>query len=388
MIPYARQKITQSDLETVNRVLLSDYLTQGPEVPFFEEALIQRFGVKYAVACSSGTAALHLAYASLGIGPESCGIVPAVTFAATANAFRYLGAKILFCDVHPETGLICLDSLEEILESDLYDSETSLNGLCAVSLNGRVAPMESCRRIADHHGLALVEDASHSPGACERKPNGFIEKSASCQSSTAACLSFHPVKHVCCGEGGAVLTNSSEVAEKCRSMRSHCIERPFSHDHPTPWYYQQTGLGWNYRMSEAEAALGRSQLSRLDDDLSKRRKLAARYHEALSQPPFVEHLVPPVSSPGHAWHLYPVRFHETKTRNEAYLSLRSRDIHSQVHYLPLYRHPYYEQLYGKRRLPGAEAYYRSVLSIPLYPSLEEKEQNFVIDSLGDFLRTK
>ena len=383
MIPYSKQDLTDHDISVVVRVLKSDFITQGPQVQAFEEDLRKAFSVDHAIACSSGTAALHLSYAALGVGEQSIGVVPAITFSATANAFRYLGAEVRFCDVDPETGILCLNSLESTLKK-LNTASTSCPGVITpVSFAGSVAPLSSVKKLADSIGFKTIEDASHSPGAFSSSGTP-TERSCSCIHTEAACVSFHPVKHICCGEGGVVLSNNPKLATIARQLRSHGIERPNDVNHEKPWYYQQNELGWNYRLTDIQSALGRSQLERLADQLKLRRKIAERYEKALREYPFNETLIVPSLEEGHSWHLYVIRFKEPTMRDKAHKYLKSEGIMTQVHYVPLYRHPYYENIYGKIRLPGAEKFYQSCLSIPMFPNLSDKDQDHVINSLEHF----
>ena len=383
MIPYSRQDITAEDISAVTRVLKSDFLTQGPKVPAFEEKLKEFFSVKHAIACSSGTAALHLTYASLGVNPQTTGIVPAITFAATANAFRYLGAEVEFCDVDHQTGLICPISLEAIFQNMQPKQGRCPVLISPVSFAGATAPLDSLAKISSRLGYQIVEDASHSPGSFSAEGKVDIA-SASCVYTKAACLSFHPVKHICCGEGGAVLTNDDNVFNLSKKLRSHGIERPFDDSHMTPWFYQQTDLGWNYRMTDLQAALGMSQLERLNVQLNARRRLASTYSQAFSEPPFRDFLDCPPLPPGHSWHLYIIRFKQDGVRDRAHKFLKDNGIMTQVHYIPVYRHPYYRNRYGDMRLPGAEKFYNSCLSIPMYPTLSTDEQDEVIEKIGIF----
>ncbi len=383
VIPYSCQSISEDDVESVAQVLRSSYLTQGPELELFERAMTTKFNLRHAVCCSSGTAALHLAYAASGISPNSLGFVPAVTFSATANAFRYLGAQVIFCDVDPKTGLIDPSSLEEVLNSCSLDGR-AVHAISPVSFAGKVAPLAACRKLASLHGCKIIEDASHSPGAFRRSGTGDNEVSISSPNCDASCLSFHPVKHICAGEGGALLTNDSGIADIARKLRSHGITRPFSQSDTTPWYYQQDELGWNYRMTDLQAALGRSQLGKLEHSLLRRRNIAKKYHQAFSEEPFISHFHVPEPDHGHAWHLYVIRFIHHGVRDLAYKFLRERGIGSQVHYIPLYRHPYYKNLLGEILLPGAEAYFQSCLSIPMFAHLSEKQQDRVIQALYEF----
>ena len=368
MIPYSKQHITDEDRHAVSKVLGSDFVTQGPAVVDFENALKDRFSVEHAVVCSSGTAALHLSYAGAGVNPKTIGIVPAITFSATANAFRYLGAEVRFCDVDEKTGLICLDSLNSILQSNEYQFDSSLGVVSPVSFAGATAPLEEIKNLTQIQGLRVIEDASHSPGAFIDGDKTTIH-SASCSHTDAACLSFHPVKHICCGEGGAVLTNDKSISEAARKLRSHGIERPYDDNHKSPWFYQQTELGWNYRLTDIQAVLGHSQLSRLDIQLEARRKIAETYDRAFKEAPFNKCFEVPVFLPGHSWHLYILRFKLAGIRDRVHKFLKKRGILTQIHYVPLHRHPYYIERYGRQNFPGAEKFYQSCLSIPMFPTL-------------------
>jgi len=383
MIPYSKQSISEEDIREVVGILQSDFLTQGPCVPQFEEAIQERFSVKHAVACSSGTAALHLAYAGAGAGKDTVGIVPSITFSATANAFLYLGAQVRFCDVDPATGLICCDSLEAVVQAIQSESQTESIFISPVSFAGATAPLDRINLIAQKYGLKVIEDASHSPGSFTESENCLLQ-SASCVFSDAACLSFHPVKHICCGEGGAVLTNDDHIAESARKLRSHGIVRPNDSSHDIPWFYEQNELGWNYRLTDIQAGLGRSQLSRLDSQLSKRRSIASMYDMAFNKSPFQDIFDRPPLHAGHAWHLYIVRFKVQGHRDQAHKFLKSKGVNTQVHYVPVHKHPFYAEKTGPVSLPGAEKFYESCLSIPMFPTLTENEQQKVIQELMAF----
>jgi UDP-4-amino-4,6-dideoxy-N-acetyl-beta-L-altrosamine transaminase len=385
LIPYSRQSINEEDISLVTKTLSSDFLTQGPRVPELEKALESKMGVDHAIVCSSGTAALHLSYASAGINQESMGIVPAITFAATANALRYQGAEVLFCDVEPDTGLISVSSLEECVSQVSDEQKEKINLITPVSFAGSVAPLKKCKEIAEKNNFTLIEDASHSPGAWKNNQNDEQIFSANGEHALASTLSFHPVKHICAGEGGAVLTNNAELACRASQLRSHGIKRPFSDVDETPWFYEQETLGWNYRLTDLQAALGLSQLTRLEQFLVKRRTLAKRYDQILRKSPFNEYINCPPFEDGHAWHLYIIRFIDHKLRNQAYKFFKSKNILTQIHYIPVYKHPYYQKNLEKFRLPGAEAFYQSCLSIPMYPDLNNHEQDRVLETLEIFL---
>ncbi|MBG30617.1 MAG: UDP-4-amino-4,6-dideoxy-N-acetyl-beta-L-altrosamine transaminase [Opitutae bacterium] len=383
-IPYSRQWIDEEDLQAVCQVLRSDWLTQGPTVESFENGLSEAAGVARAVAVSNGTAALHLCYAGMGVKNGSTGITSPITFAATANALLHCGAEVRFCDVDPATGLMEPDSLEQTIKEQKPAGE-EVHLVIPVSFAGRLAPLEEIAQISEAHGFSVVEDAAHSMGAFAKR-NEHTLRSASCEHEKASILSFHPVKHICSGEGGAVLTNDEKLADKIVSLRSHGVKRPISNDERAGWYYEQTDLGWNYRMTDLQAALGLRQLKKLDSFLERRRSLADRYHKALKEEPFNEFLEVPAAEEGHAYHLFVILFRNPAHRDQAYEFLQEQGIRSQVHYIPVYRHPYYASLMGNMRLPGAESYFSRCLSIPLFPKLTDAEQEKVLEQLAAFLR--
>ena len=384
-IPYSRQWIDDEDLQAVCQVLRSDWLTQGPAVASFENALADNAGVARAVAVSNGTAALHLCYAGMGVKKGSMGITSPITFAATTNALLHCGAEVRFCDVDPATGLLEPDSLEQTIKEQNPTGE-NVRLVIPVSFAGRLAALEEIAQISEAHGFSVVEDAAHSMGASAKR-NEHVLRSASCQHTDASILSFHPVKHICSGEGGAVLTNDEALADKIVSLRSHGVERPVSDDERPGWHYEQTDLGWNYRMTDLQAALGLRQLEKLDSFLERRRSLAERYHKALAEEPFNEFLEVPEAEKGHAYHLFVILFRNPAHRDKAYEFLQQQGIRSQVHYIPVYRHPYYASLMGNLRLPGAESYFSRCLSIPLFPKLTNAEQERVLEQLAAFLGT-
>ena len=385
MIPYSRQSISEDDINAVTEVLRSDFLTQGPKIEEFEKGLAEYFGADHAICCSSGTAALHLAYAGMGADQQSIAIVPAVTFSATANAFKYLGSEILFCDIIPDTGILCLNHLEELL-STINPSKFSKVFIVAVSFAGNIPPLTRLKEISEKYQCVLIEDASHSFGASHiESTTGEITKSGDCNCFNAVCLSFHPVKHLCCGEGGAILTNSQDLAEKTKRLRSHGIHRPDPPDTEIPWFYEQIELGWNYRMTDIQAALGLNQLKKVDQMITKRREIARLYDEVFGNQEFEERFKRPNYDPNSSWHLYIIRFHEKGERDRAHKFLKQRGILTQVHYIPLYKHPYFAGLLGDIKLDGAEKYYKGCLSIPIFPELSSDDQEKIILELKNFL---
>lgn len=371
-IPYGRQSIEKADIDAVVATLLSDFVTQGPRVASFEKALCELTGASYAVAVSSGTAALHLACQGLGLGKGDTGAVPAITFAATANCLRYVRADVAFCDVDPITGLASAAHFQAVCES------TEVKAMLPVSYSGSVADLERIASLARKNGSFVIEDAAHSIGATYCGEDGGRFQSGSCEHSDAAILSFHPVKHVCAGEGGAVLTNDETLARRVRTLRSHGIEKAEG------WLYDQGELGNHYRMTDIQAALGESQLRRLGENIRKRGQLAERYLAAFNKEPFASRIRVSTRDKDSAWHLFVVQFRDEAERAAAYEFFQQRNVRVQVHYLPVYRHSYYERQ-GHEPLEGAEAFYSTCLSLPMYPTLDDEEQRYVIECLKAFL---
>ncbi|MDQ8180436.1 UDP-4-amino-4,6-dideoxy-N-acetyl-beta-L-altrosamine transaminase [Pelagicoccus sp. SDUM812005] len=371
VIPYGRQWIDESDIAAVVETLRSDFVAQGPKVAAFEAALREVTGAGYAVAVSSGTAALHLSCLALGLGPGDCGIVPAITFAATANCLRYVGAEVAFCDVDPRSGLASPERFSEVLRR-----RPEAKVLLPVSYSGSVPDLASLSKLAKEAGAFVIEDAAHSIGASygEGTPSG------ACEHSDAAILSFHPVKHVCAGEGGAVLTNDASLARRVRTLRSHGIEPR------EDWSYDQGELGYHYRMTDLQAALGLSQLSRLPEFIARRRELAKRYQNAFCEEPFVSRIQIATEDEQSSRHLFVIHFRNEQERRAAYAFFHRHNVRVQVHYMPVYRHSYYEGS-ESRLCSGAEAFYATCLSLPLYPLLKDEEQEYVIQCLRAFLES-
>lgn len=368
-IPYGRQCIDESDIEAVTRTLRSDFVAQGPQVSAFEAELCELAGARHAIVVSSGTAALHLCCLGLGLRAGDVGLVPGITFAATANCLRYVGAEVGFVDVDPVSGLSSVEHFASKME------ETDrVRALFPVSFSGAVPDLGGISKLASKHGAFVVEDAAHSIGA--RYGEDFA--SASCDHSDAAILSFHPVKHVCAGEGGAVLTNDSVLADRIRRLRSHGIANQ------EDWLYDQTELGHHYRMTDLQAALGRSQLGKLPGFLARRRSLALRYQELFEREPFASRIQISNLDEGSALHLFVVHFSSSAERQAAYSFLHRHNVRVQVHYMPVYRHSYYKEQ-GHVPLSGCEGFYETCLSLPLFPMLADEEQDYVVRCLEAFL---
>jgi UDP-4-amino-4,6-dideoxy-N-acetyl-beta-L-altrosamine transaminase len=385
-LPYGRQHVTEADMAAVRRVLEGDYLTTGPEIPAFEAEFAQRTGAPHAVACNSATAALHLALDALGVSAGDACIVPSITFLATANAARYCGADVVFADVDPETGLMTPGTLQAALKR----ADGRARAVLPVHLGGSLCDMSAISTIARREGLFVVEDACHALGGSDG--DGAVV--GACAHSDAATFSFHPVKTLTSGEGGMVTTRSAGLADAMARRRSHGVEREpgaFYRDAGAqePWWYEQQALGWNYRMPDILAALGRSQLSRLHQIAQRRRELTALYAEALGE------LVPLVKTPPvpagtePCRHLMNVQIDFANagvSRADVMARLKAQGVGSQVHYIPVHAQPYYRALYGDQRLPGAEKHYLRTLSLPLYPELTDADVARIAQTLAVALK--
>jgi perosamine synthetase len=391
---YSRQSIDPTDISAVAQQLSSDWLTQGPAVSQFENLLCDITGARYAVAVSSGTAALHIAAIAAGLSPGSSGITSAITFAASANCMAYTGAHPFFCDVEPETGLINTDDLQRRCRH-LKEMGTPPRVIIPVDFAGQPADLPRIFQIAGDYDALVIEDAAHSLGASYTL-DGHTYRCGSCSHSHMAILSFHPVKHITTGEGGAVLTNDPDLSQKLRDLRSHGIIKDPARmsRNDGPWYYEQQILGFNYRLTDIQCALGISQTKRLKEFVDRRRSLAARYDSALMNPRFSSTFTPLHQRSGtrNSYHLYVIRMVYGREQNQELLAearlnlyrfLESRKIHAQVHYIPVPQQPWYRKNMGANPedFPGASAYYASCLSLPLYPGLEESDVDRVVESL-------
>lgn len=376
MIPYGRQDISDADIQAVVDVLRSDFLTQGPAVPAFETTVAGCCGAAHGVAATSATAALHLACLALGVGPGDLVWTSPITFVASANCALYCGAEVDFVDIDPRTYNLC----PERLAAKLAQAERAgrlPQVLIPVHMCGQSCDMAAIRSLADRYGCRIIEDASHAVGASYRgEPVGC------CRYSDIAVFSFHPVKIVTTGEGGMALTNSDALAQRMRLLRSHGITRDaaaMSREPDGPWYYEQVALGFNYRMTDIQAALGRSQMGRLTDFVARRRALARRYDERLADLPLTR---PWQHGDGQsAYHLYVVRV-AGAVRRRIYTALQGAGVAANVHYIPVYLQPAYRRLgFAAGHCPQAEAYYAEALTLPLYPGLTPDQQDYVVAAL-------
>jgi UDP-4-amino-4,6-dideoxy-N-acetyl-beta-L-altrosamine transaminase len=380
-LPYGRQHISEADIAAVVETLRSDFLTQGPRVTEFETRFAAYVGAKHAVAVSNGTAALHLCALALGVQPGQRVITTPITFAASANCVRYCGGEVHFADIDPATGLLDLKQVRTLLEAH---PKGYFTGLIPVDFAGLAVDMAAARALADEFDLWIIEDACHAPGGFFVDSEGKQRNCGSGQLAELAIFSFHPVKHIATGEGGMITTNDDALARHLRRLRTHGIERDATgllRQDEGGWYMEMQELGYNYRISDILCALGISQLSRADEGLARRRALAATYDVAFAAVPGVDVLAPGL--PGHAYHLYVI---QVANRRELYEYLRTKNILAQVHYVPVHRMPYYEKLGWKAGdFPHAEAYYARCLSLPLYPTLTDEEQAYVIDCVREFI---
>jgi len=378
-IPYGKQYISDADIHAVTETLKADYLTQGPKIVEFEEAFAKYIGCKYAVAVSNGTAALHLCTTALGVSGASNVITTPITFAASANCVRYAGGTVWFADIDPNTLLLDIEKVEALI---LSKPKGFFNGIIPVDFAGYAVNLEQYRKLADKHGLWLIEDACHAPGGYFIDSTGNKQLCGNGIFADLAVFSFHPVKHIACGEGGMVTTNNKELYEKLLSLRTHGITKnpDLMHENHGGWYYEMQELGYNYRLTDFQAALGLSQLQRADDGLLKRKAIAAIYELAFKNKSHILKQSGVVE--GHAYHLYII---EVDRRKELYDFLKSKNIFCQVHYIPVHVLPYYRDMGWKAGdFPVAEKYYKHCLSLPMFPTLTEAEQNFVIESIIEF----
>lgn len=374
LLPYGKQTIDKKDIKAVIAALTSPYLTQGPAIESFENALSEFTGAKYTVVVSNGTAALHTAYFSLGLTKDDEVIVPALTFAATSNAVLYVGAKPVFVDVDPATALIDVNQIEKKITK-------KTKAIAVVDYAGQPVEFNKIRSIAKKHNVKLVDDACHALGATyhgKRLGGGLT--------ADVTLLSFHPVKHIATGEGGAIQTNDKTIYERALMFRTHGITKDpkkFEFENTGPWYHEMQYLGFNYRLTDIQATLGISQLKKIDLFLKKRRAIAEKYTKAFAGNPYFD--TPPyIANTEHAYHLYPIRLNDVLVplKSELVFRLHKKGIGTQVHYIPVYWHPYYRKLgYKLGTCPAAEEFYTRELSIPLFPALTAPEIKFVTHTI-------
>jgi UDP-4-amino-4,6-dideoxy-N-acetyl-beta-L-altrosamine transaminase len=380
LIPYGRHYIDSGDRKAVEHVLRSDWVTQGPKIKEFEDALCDRTGARYAVAVSSGTAALHIACLAAGIRQGDEVLTSPITFAASANSILYCAGKPVFVDVQSDTGNIDIKEIEKKITS-------RTKAIIPVHFAGHPCDMEKIAKIAKKHGLIIIEDAAHALGAKYKR-----SKIGDCRYSHMAIFSFHPVKSITTGEGGAVLTNRPDLYKKLCVLRNHGIvknERAFTCKDLSDkgaWYYEMQELGFNYRITDIQCALGIRQLKKLNMFLKRRREISDIYNKRLSG---FDEIVLPTEKPyaASSWHLYYIRVKKSSRRKIVFERLKKAGIGVQVHYIPVYLHPFYQKLgYKKSLCKNAEEFYRQEISIPIYPGMADKEAEYVVRKIEGALK--
>ncbi|WP_299791463.1 UDP-4-amino-4,6-dideoxy-N-acetyl-beta-L-altrosamine transaminase [uncultured Shewanella sp.] len=381
MIPYGRQNISDEDVEAVTAVLKSDFLTQGPQVPLFEKSICAVTSAKYAVAANSATSALHLACLALGVGQGDCVWTSPITFVASANCALYCGASVNFVDVNRLTGNMCPEALERKLKQAKAD-DCLPKVLIPVHMAGHSCDMQAIGQLAKSYGVKVIEDASHGIGGSHQG-----RMIGACQYSDITVFSFHPVKIITTAEGGVATTNDALLAETMAQLRSHGIIRnseAMLRPDEGDWYYEQHSLGFNYRMTELQAALGNSQIKRLDSFIARRNKLVGGYLDAFKA--LGLKCVTPLEESHSAYHLMIVLLPDELDRKAIFDAMRAAGIWVHVHYIPVHLQPYYlKRGFAEQDFPEAEYFYRHCLTLPLFPDLTEEEQCFIIDTLRGLL---
>ncbi len=389
-IPYGRQHITQEDEKAVIEALHHPYLTQGPKIDEFEEGFAKYIGSKYAVAVANGTAALHLCAIAMNVEKGQKIITTPITFAASANCVRYCGGELVFADIDPKTYLIDYNSVRKLLEEA---PKGTYSGIIAVDFAGRAVDLEKFRKLADKYDLWIIEDACHAPGGYFVDNEGNKQNCGNGNFADLAIFSFHPVKHIACGEGGMITIDNKDLYERLLHLRTHGIIKDNTGEtyqnsiefaggkgeYPL-WYMEMQELGYNYRITDIQCALGLSQLKRADEGLIKRRQIAEKYFNTFEKENFIKGQSGVVE--GHAYHLYII---EVEDRLGLYNHLRQHNIYAQIHYIPCHLMPYYRQFGWKEGdMPNAENYYKHCISLPMYPTLTEEEQDFVIEKVKQY----
>ena len=380
IIPYGRQDITDEDINAVIETLKSDFLTQGPKIKEFEEKFAKSVDSKYAVAVNNATAGLHIGVMALGLKEGDRIITTPITFAASANCARFVGAEVWFADIDRETYLLSLEKTRELIESK---PKGFFKGIIPVDFGGLPVDLEAFKALADEHSLWILEDACHAPGAFfidSKKQKQFCGNGVY---ADAAVFSFHPVKHIACGEGGMVTTNCEEIYKKLLLLRSHGITKENMSENHGGWFYEMQTLGFNYRITDFQAALGISQLARNKKGVSKRNEIANRYKDAF-EGRFKFQALP--NNFLNAHHLFIL---EVEDRKGLYDYLHTNKIYAQIHYIPIHQLPYYKNIgYNEVDLSSSEDYYSKCISLPMYPTLSDEEQSFVIEKVLSFYDIK
>ena len=385
IIPYGKQHIDQNDIDAVINTLKSDFLTQGPKIEEFEKVFANYVESEYAIAVNNGTSALHLCALALGVKAGDKVICPTITFAASANCIEYCGGEVIFCDIDPNTYLIDLSHVEQ-----LFEEHENIKGIVSVDFAGRPVNLEALRTIADRYNAWIIQDSCHSPGGFFLDSNGLAQKCGNGNYADLAIFSFHPVKHIACGEGGMVTSKNKSLIDKIRLLRTHGItkdQEAFKNSSgildkdclPPLWYYEMQELGYNYRLTDFQAALGISQLKKADLGIEKRIQIAKVYNDAFQNKPWIKGQSGFFE--GHAYHLYVI---EVEKRDELYKILRSKNIYCQIHYFPVHLMPYYYKKERTSSLPNSSKYINRCISLPMFPTLSKVEQNKVIKEIINF----
>ena len=382
IIPYGRQDITQGDIESVVEVLSSDFLTQGPCVKAFEDAVASKCSVRFSVSCNSATSALHLACLALGLGEGDWLWTSPITFVASANCALYCRAKVDFVDIDPLTYNMCTDALEaKLIKAEKLNRLPKV--VMPVHFCGQSCDMQKIKTLSERFDFKIIEDAAHAIG-------GRYQDSAigSCKYSDITVFSFHPVKIITTGEGGIAVTDCEKLAESMSLLRSHGITREQSKmegEAREPWYYEQLSLGFNYRMTDIQAALGLSQLKKLDGYIARRQIIAERYDKMLCELPIDTPIIDKACLS--AFHLYSIQLHDNKIRRRVFDKMRLAGVGVQVHYIPVYRQPYYQNIgFEVIDFPNAERFYSKAISLPIFPVMTDDQQKFVVDTLEAVLQ--
>lgn len=377
IIPYGRQTITSEDVVSVVNTLNSDYLTQGPIVKDFEDKFAEYVGSKYAVAVNNATAGLHISVLALGLEKGDRIITTPITFAATANCIRYGGGEVWFADIDPNTYLLDINSVKELIESK---PKGFFKGIIPVDFSGLPINMEEFKNLANAHNLWIIEDACHAPGGFFEDSKGIKQKCGNAKYADIGVFSFHPVKHIACGEGGMVTTNSKKLFHKLMLLRSHGITKDKIEKNHGGWYYEMINLGFNYRLTDIQSALGITQLAKNDKGVKRRNEIANKYKKKFKG--IIKYQNLPEKS-YNAHHLFII---EVENRKGLYDFLKERNILTQIHYIPVHKLPYYKKIgYENANLINSENYYSKCISLPMYPSLSNSDLDFVIKSVFEFV---
>ncbi|MGG7035234.1 MAG: UDP-4-amino-4,6-dideoxy-N-acetyl-beta-L-altrosamine transaminase [Flavobacterium sp.] len=377
VIPYGRQSITQADIQAVIETLQSDFLTQGPKIAEFEKKFAEYIGCKYAVAVNNATAGLHIAVMAMGLQKGERVITTPITFAASANCVKFVDGEVWFADIDRDTYLLSLEKTRELIESK---PKGFFKGIIPVDFAGLPVNLEAFRKLAQEHDLWIIEDACHAPGGWFIDSKGDQQRCGNGVYADAAVFSFHPVKHIACGEGGMVTTNSEEVFKKLLLLRSHGITKENMSENPGGWFYEMQTLGFNYRLTDFQAALGITQLAKNEEGVARRNEIANRYKEAFKGKLNFQSL------PGKSYNAHHLFVIEVENRKEMYDFLHKNKVLAQIHYVPVHQLPYYKSLgVMGTDLNNANDYYKKCISLPMYPTLTDEEQGFVIEKVLEFV---